>query len=59
MKELAQIEAHVERSLLYAQAESPEKDFIVRATSLASIVIQAIDNHRSLLMLCFRSSSIF
>lgn len=50
LKELAQIEAHVERALFYARAESPEKDFIVRATSLASIVIQAIDNHRSLLM---------
>ena len=47
--ELGQIEAHVERALFYARAESPEKDFMVRQTSLASIVVQAIENHRSLL----------
>lgn len=49
-KELAKIEAHVERALFYARAESPEKDFIVRETSLKSIVVQAIENHRGLLM---------
>lgn len=50
LMELGQIEAHVERALFYARAESPEKDFMVRQTSLASIVVQAIENHRSLLM---------
>ena len=48
--ELGQIEAHVERALFYARTESPEKDFMVRQTSLASIAVQAIENHRILLM---------
>lgn len=48
--ELAQIEAHVERALFYARAESPEKDFIIRQTSLADIVSQAISHHRTLLI---------
>lgn len=48
--ELAQIEAHVERALFYARAESPEKDFIVRQTDLAEITAQALNQHRTLLM---------
>lgn len=49
-QELAQIEAHVERALFYARAESPEKDFIIRQASLADIVAQAIDHHRTVLI---------
>ena len=48
--ELAQIEAHVERALFYARAESPEKDFIVRQTDLAEITAQALNQHRTILM---------
>lgn len=48
--ELAQIEAHVERALFYARAESPEKDFIVRQTDLAEITAQALNQHRTLLI---------
>lgn len=48
--ELAQIEAHVERALFYARAESPEKDFIVRRTDLAEITAQALNQHRTLLL---------
>jgi len=48
--ELAQIQAHVERALFYARAESPEKDFIVRRTDLAEITAQALNQHRTLLM---------
>jgi len=48
--ELAQIEAHVERALFYARAESPEKDFIVRRTDLAEITAQALNQHRTLLI---------
>lgn len=50
MPELAQIEAHVERALYYARAESAEKDFIVAKTDLAEIAGQAVDNHRALFM---------
>ncbi|MCM1124503.1 MAG: sensor histidine kinase [Eubacterium sp.] len=49
-QELAQIEAHVERALFYARAESPERDFVVRQVNLEEIVSSAIENHRSLLM---------
>lgn len=49
-RELSQIEAHVERALFYARAETPEKDLIVRQVSLLPIARQAIDNHRSLLI---------
>lgn len=49
-QELAQIEAHVERALFYARAESPEKDFIIRQASLADIAAQAIDHHRTVLI---------
>lgn len=48
--ELAQIEAHVERTLFYARAENPEKDFIVRQTDLAEITAQALNQHRTILM---------
>ncbi|MDE5934104.1 MAG: sensor histidine kinase, partial [Lachnospiraceae bacterium] len=48
--ELAQIRAHVERALFYARAESPEKDFLIRQTSLSQLVDNTIDSHRSLLI---------
>jgi len=48
--ELKQIEAHVERALFYARAESPEKDFIIRQTDLAEITAQALNQHRTLLI---------
>lgn len=49
-QELAQIEAHVERALFYARAESPEKDFIIRQTSLEDIAATAISRHQTLLI---------
>lgn len=49
-KELAQIDAHVERALFYARTESPEKDFIIRKTTLSTICEEAIQVHRSLLI---------
>lgn len=49
--ELTQIENHVERALFYARAESPEQDFLIRQTSLDPIVAEAIEQHRSLLIL--------
>ena len=48
--ELSQIEAHVERALYYARAESPEQDCIIRQASLSDIVSQAVGNHRTLLI---------
>ena len=48
--ELAQIEAHIERALFYARAESPERDCVIRQTGLSEIVSQAVENHRSLLI---------
>ena len=48
--ELSQIEAHVERALFYARAESPEQDCLIRQTDLAEIVAQAVENHRALLI---------
>ncbi len=48
--ELAQIEAHVERALFYARAESPEHDCVIRPTSLSEIVSQTVERHRTLLM---------
>lgn len=48
--ELARIEAHVERALFYARAESPERDCLFRQVSLEKIAAQAIENHRSLLI---------
>lgn len=50
MKELSQIEAHVERVLFYARLESPEKDFLIRQTSSARIVTRSIERYRSLLV---------
>lgn len=48
--ELAQIEAHVERALFYARAESPEKDFMIRQVNLGEVAAQAIGQHRALLI---------
>ena len=48
--ELSQIDAHVERALFYARAESPEQDFLIRKINLSAIVSQAIQNHQSLLI---------
>ena len=48
--ELGQIEAHVERALFYARAESPHRDCLFRQTGLAEIVAQAIEAHRTLLI---------
>lgn len=48
--ELGQIEAHVERALFYARAESPERDCMIRQTDLGAIVAQAIETHRTLLI---------
>ena len=48
--ELARIEAHVERALFYARAESPERDCVIRPTDLAGIVSHAVENHRTLLI---------
>lgn len=48
--ELSQIEAHVERALFYARAESPEKDFLIRQAELEEIVSRAVEQHRTLLI---------
>ncbi|MCI8423736.1 MAG: HAMP domain-containing histidine kinase [Lawsonibacter sp.] len=48
--ELSQIESHVERALFYARAASPERDCVLRRTSLDKVVSQAIQNHRTLLI---------
>lgn len=48
--ELEQIEAHVERALFYARAESPERDCVLRQTGLSEIAAQAIQAHRTLLI---------
>ncbi len=50
ISELAQVEAHVERALFYARAESPEQDCLLRQVKLEKIAAQAIENHRSLLI---------
>ena len=49
-RELAQIEAHVERALFYARAESPEKDFIIRQVNLEELVAQTLSQYRGLLI---------
>lgn len=49
-QELIQIEAHVERALFYARAESPERDFIIREVSLEEMVSKTIETYRTLLM---------
>ncbi len=49
-RELAQIDAHVERALFYARTESPEKDFIISKTELSTICEEAIQVHRTLLI---------
>jgi len=48
--ELSQIDAHVERALFYARAESPEKDFLIRQANLAEIAAEAIRAHQALLI---------
>ncbi len=48
--QLAQIEEHVERALYYARADSFEKDFVVRATSLADIAGATLSRHQTLLI---------
>ncbi len=48
--ELAQIEAHVERALFYARAESPEKDFMICQVNLEELAAQAIGQYRALLI---------
>ncbi len=48
--ELSYIDAHVERALFYARAESPERDFIIRQTLLADMAAQTIERHRTLLI---------
>ena len=48
--ELARVEAHVERALFYARAESLEQDCLLRQVNLEKITAQAIENHRSLLI---------
>jgi len=48
--ELCQIDAHVERALFYARAESPEKDFMIQKINLSAICKAAIQTHRSLLI---------
>lgn len=50
MAELSQIEAHVERALFCARADSPEQDCLLRQVDLGKISAQAIENHRSLLI---------
>ena len=50
LRELGQIEAHVERALFYARAESPEKDCLIRQCSLHQSVSDAIKNHQTLLI---------
>lgn len=44
---LARIQAHVERALFYARAESPEQDCLLRRVCLEKIAAQALENHRS------------
>lgn len=48
--ELARIEAHVERALFYARAESPEKDFLICPTELSQLAAKAIRQHQALLL---------
>lgn len=49
-RELAQIDAHVERALFYARTENPEKDFLIGKTELSAICEEAIQAHRTLLI---------
>ena len=48
--ELDQVQAHVERALFYARAESPERDCVIRQTQLSQLVAQAVGEHRALLI---------
>lgn len=49
-QELAQVEAHVERALFCARAESPERDCVIHQVPLDAMVAQAIQAHRTLLI---------
>ncbi len=49
--ELGQVEAHVERALFYARAESPERDCVIRQVNLGKAVTRAIESHRTLLIM--------
>ncbi len=49
-RELAQIEAHVERALFYARAESPDRDFLIQQANLGEITAGAIGRHKTLLI---------
>ena len=48
--ELDQVQAHVERALFYARAESPERDCVIRQIPLSQLVTQAVGEHRALLI---------
>lgn len=48
--ELGRIEAHVERALFYARAETPEKDFLIRRVRLSDIAAQTLQAHKALLL---------
>lgn len=50
LRELCLMEAHIERALFYARAESPEKDYVIRQCGLNEIVGDAIKNHQTLLI---------
>ncbi len=50
LAELSQIEAHIERALFYARAQSPERDCLLRQVDLGEIAARAIETHRSLLI---------
>ena len=48
--ELARIEAHVERALFCARAESPDRDLLIRRIGLEDLCAQAIAAHQTLLL---------
>ena len=48
--ELDKVQAHVERALFYARAESPERDCVIRQIPLSQLVTQAVGEHRALLI---------
>ena len=48
--ELAQIDAHAQRALYYARAQSPEKDLVIRRVTLAQAADRAVQGHRALLI---------
>ena len=50
LRELAQIDAHVERALFYARVETAEKDFMISKAELSILCDEAIQAHRTLLI---------